>query len=227
MRYTGSAMHIGDKQYMRLNYFWIHGKIEETPGHFNMRLPHNGLPFARVYIEDTSGMLWKNPYTPIRGYFKSAAVNRKWKVTEAGLDTIKFALCTITSSMNRLDRYLKPLVFVFDYYALTDAITNGLFIHQGVYLWYEISVSVYVLTLKRPGLCGWLRPTQFKRGLIEWEVRLKCGAQAFIHALAGCVPRSLQYALCGPRNSRPAHFAAHALDVFATHESPSLTQLST
>ena len=49
--------------------------------------------------------------------------------------------------------------------------------------------------------------------------------QAFIHALAGCVPRSLQHALCGPRNSRSAHFAAHALDVLATHESPNLKQL--
>ena len=43
--------------------------------------PHNGLPFSRVYIEDTSEILWKHPYTPIKGYFKSAAVNRKWKVT--------------------------------------------------------------------------------------------------------------------------------------------------
>ena len=91
-----------------------------------------------------------------------------------------------------------------------------------------------VLTLKRPGLCGWLRPTQFKPRL-NWvgsaaQVRRYCvdsAAQAFIHALAGCVPRSLQYALCGPRNSRSAHFAAHALDVLTTHESPSLTQLST
>ena len=66
------------------------------------------------------------------------------------------------------------------------------------------------LTLKRPGLCGWLRPTQFKPRL-DWvgsaaQVRRYCvdsAAQAFIHALAGCVPRSLQYALCGPRNSRP------------------------
>ena len=90
------------------------------------------------------------------------------------------------------------------------------------------------LTLKRPGLCGWLRPTQFKPRL-DWvgsaaQVRRYCvdsAAQAFIHALAGCVPRSLQYALCGPRNSRPAHFAAHALDVLATHESPSVSQLST
>ena len=84
-----------------------------------------------------------------------------------------------------------------------------------------------VLTLKRPGLCGWLRPTQFKSRL-DWvgsaaQVRCYCmdsAAQAFIHALAGCVPRSLQYPLCGPRNSRPAHFAAHALGVLATHESP-------
>ena len=96
------------------------------------------------------------------------------------------------------------------------------------------SLWVAWLTLKRPGLCGWLRPTQFKPRL-DWvgsaaQVRRYCvdsAAQAFIHALAGCVPRSLQYALCGPRNSRPAHFAAHALDVLATHESPSLTQLST
>ena len=92
----------------------------------------------------------------------------------------------------------------------------------------------HILTLKRPGLCGWLRPTQFKPRL-DWvgsvaQVRRYCvdsEAQAFIHALAGCSPRSLQYALCSPRNSRPAHFAAHALDVLATHESPSLTQLST
>ena len=95
-------------------------------------------------------------------------------------------------------------------------------------------LDLIVLTLKRPGLCGWLRPTQFKSRL-DWvgsaaQVRRYCvdsAAQAFIHALAGCVPRSLQYAVCGPRNSRPAHFAAHALDVLATHESPSLTQLST
>ena len=95
-------------------------------------------------------------------------------------------------------------------------------------------IAYSVLTLKRPGLCGWLRPTQFKPRL-DWvgsaaQVRRYCvdsAAQAFIHALAGCVPRSLQYALCGPRNSRPAHFAAHALDVLAAHESPSLAQLST
>ena len=68
-----------------------------------------------------------------------------------------------------------------------------------------------------PGLCGWLRPTQFKPRL-DWvgsaaQVRRYCvdsAAQAFIHAFAGCVPRSLQYALCGPRNSRPSQFAAHA-----------------
>ena len=90
-----------------------------------------------------------------------------------------------------------------------------------------------VLTLKRPGLCGWLRPTQFKPRL-DWvgsaaQVRRYCvdsAAQAFIHAVAGCVPRSLQYALCGPRNSRPAHFAAHALDVLAAHEPPSVTQFT-
>ena len=78
--------------------------------------------------------------------------------------------------------------------------------------------SGLVLTLKRPGLCGWLRSTQFKLRL-DWvgsaaQVRRYCvdsAAQAFIHALAGCVPRSLQYALC----------------VLATHESPSLTHLST
>ena len=65
------------------------------------------------------------------------------------------------------------------------------------------------LTLKRPGLCCWLRPTQFKPRL-DWvgraaQVRCYCvgsAAQAFIHGLAGCVPRSLQPALCGPRNSR-------------------------
>ena len=93
---------------------------------------------------------------------------------------------------------------------------------------------VWLLTLKRPGLCGWLRPTQFKPRL-DWvgsaaqvrRYRVDSAAQAFIHALAGCVPRTLQYALCGPRNSRPAHFAAHALDVLATYESPNLTQLST
>ena len=90
------------------------------------------------------------------------------------------------------------------------------------------------LTLTRPGLCGWLRPTQFKPQL-NWvgstaQVRRYCvdsAAQAFIYALTGCVPRSLQYALCGPGNSRSAHFAARALDVLATHESPNLTQLST
>ena len=91
---------------------------------------------------------------------------------------------------------------------------------------------VGVFILKRPGPCGWLRPTQFKPRL-DWvgsvaQVRRYCMdsvAQAFVHALAGCVQSSLQYALNGPRNSRSAHFAAHALDVFATHESPCLTQL--
>ena len=106
-----------------------------------------------------------------------------------------------------------------------------------LYTWKLFTIIVYsprTLTLKRPGLCGWLRPTQFKPRL-DWvgsaaQVRRYCvgsAAQAFIHALAGCVSRSLQCALCGPRNSRPAHFAAHALDVLATNESPSLTQLST
>ena len=91
-----------------------------------------------------------------------------------------------------------------------------------------------LLTLKRPGLCGSLQLTQFKPRF-DWmgsaaQVRRYCVdsvAQAFIHALVGCIPRSLQNALCGPRNSWPAHFAAHALDVLATHNSPSLTQLST
>ena len=99
---------------------------------------------------------------------------------------------------------------------------------------WDLSTCMRTLTLKRPGLCGWLRPTQFKPRL-DWvgsaaQVRRYCvdsAAQAFIHALTGCVPRSLQYALCGPRNSRPAHFAAHALDVLASRKSPSLTQLST
>ena len=78
------------------------------------------------------------------------------------------------------------------------------------------------LTLKRPGFCGSLRPTPFKPRLdcvgSGAQVRRYCvdsAAQAFIHALAGCVPRSLQYALCGPRNSRFTHFAAFALDVLA------------
>ena len=60
--------------------------------------------------------------------------------------------------------------------------------------------------LNNPGICGWLRPTQFKPRL-DWvgsaaQVRRYCvdsAAQAFIHALAGCVPRSLQYALCHGR----------------------------
>ena len=94
--------------------------------------------------------------------------------------------------------------------------------------------SFWCAILKRPGLCGSLRPTQFKPRL-DWvgsaaQARRYCvdsAAQAFIHALASCVPRSLQYALCGPRKSRSAHFAAHALNVLVTHESPSLTQLST
>ena len=98
--------------------------------------------------------------------------------------------------------------------------------------WHRIG-DILILTLKRPGLCGWLRPTQFKPRL-DWvgsaaQVRRYCvdsAAQAFIHALAGCVPRSSQYALCGPRNSRPTHFAAHALDVLAAHEPPSLPQLT-
>ena len=90
------------------------------------------------------------------------------------------------------------------------------------------------LTLKRPGLCGWLRPTQIKPWL-DWvgsaaQVRHYCvdsAAQAFNPTLAGCVPCNLQYALCGPRNSRSAYFTAHALDVLATHESPYPTQLCT
>ena len=113
---------------------------------------------------------------------------------------------------------------------------NVLFVHMYIYIYMNMSpiCDNALLTLKRPGLCGWLRPTQFKPRL-DWvgsaaQVRRYCvdsAAQAFIHALAGCVPRSLQYALCGPRNLRSAHSAAHALDVLATHESPNLKQLST
>ena len=99
--------------------------------------------------------------------------------------------------------------------------------------WLTWILGIVILTLKRPRLCGWLRPTQFKPRL-DWvgsaaQVRRYCvdsAAQAFIHALAGCVQHSLQHALCGPRNSRSVHFAIHALDVHATHESPNLTQLS-
>ena len=81
---------------------------------------------------------------------------------------------------------------------------------------------INMLTFKRPGLCGWLQPIQFKPWL-DWvgsaaQVQRYCVdsvAQAFIHALAGCVPHGIQYALCGPHNSWSAHFAAHTLDVLA------------
>ena len=109
-----------------------------------------------------------------------------------------------------------------------DCFSNLLFMfynngQQILFLNLSNLARVGVLILKRPGPCGWLRPTQFKPRL-DWggsaaQVRRYCVdsvAQAFVHALAGCVPRSLQYALYSLRNSRSAHFAAHALDVFAT-----------
>ena len=73
----------------------------------------------------------------------------------------------------------------------------------------------FALTLKRPGLCGWLRPTQFKPRL-DWvgsaaQVRRYCvdsAAQAFIHALvvASCAVYSTRFAALavrGPRILRP------------------------
>ena len=72
-----------------------------------------------------------------------------------------------------------------------------------------------ILTLKRPGLCGWLRPTQFKPRL-DWvgsaaQVRRYCvdsAAQAFIHALvvasrAVYSTRFAALAVRGPRILRP------------------------
>ena len=72
-----------------------------------------------------------------------------------------------------------------------------------------------LLTRKKQDICSWLRPTQFKPRL-HWvgsaaQVRRYCvgsAAQAFIHALAGCIPRSLQprfaaLAIRGPRILRP------------------------
>ena len=112
------------------------------------------------------------------------------------------------------DLYSVEETSIFEICVLINCLGSSFLIH-----------CILQLTLKRPGLCGWLRPTQFKPRL-DWvgsasQVRRYCvdsAAQAFIHALAGCVPRSLQYALCGPCNSRPVHFAAHALDVLATHK---------
>ena len=97
---------------------------------------------------------------------------------------------------------------------------------------YELYNTKPILTLKRPGHWGWLRPTQFKPRL-DWvgsaaQVRRYCAdsvAWAFIHVLGACILRSLQNALCGPRNSRSAHFAAHALDVLAIHRSPNLDSI--
>ena len=72
-----------------------------------------------------------------------------------------------------------------------------------------------VLTLKRPGLCSWLRSTQFKPRL-DWvgsaaQVRRYCvdsAAQAFIHALvvasrAVYSTRFAALAVRGPRILRP------------------------
>ena len=80
---------------------------------------------------------------------------------------------------------------------------------------YEYATILTLKTLKRPGLCGWLRPTQFKPRL-DWvgsaaQVRRYCvdsAAQAFIHALevASRAVYSMRFAALavrGPRILRP------------------------
>ena len=88
--------------------------------------------------------------------------------------------------------------------------------------------TAFILILKRPSLCGWLRSTQFKPRL-DWvgSAALLRGQRGpgFCPRTRGFRPAQFTVRVCGPRNSRSAHFAAHALDVLATHESHSLHNL--